>query len=631
MAAGSWVVYVGDITDPANLWVQVANVQFEASPTQTYDIYFDGQGRLHIRFGDGSAGKIPDATITVSYRTTNGAAGNAPVASITGAIKVQLQSPGTGTVSVTFINQDDTGSTSGGTQLHNGESLGTTVASATQTGAFANTPLQSGTATIVVSLTGGGGSMTLQDNGAGQFTVVANTTARSLVSSSLTYSDGAWSLVFDAALAAGGTIIGTYYSIVAGTSVDSGIIGAATGGADVESLAQLKVNIPAYIRSQDKIIALTDYNSVLLKLAGIALVFTDLWLSSYSANAVKVHVWTNETFQFQSEDSSGVLQPVPSPYTRYAQVQQDQVNTVQAYLASRTLLTVHNVILRPTMLWADIYLGTVDYDKRLNAADVRAAIAAAAVAVFQTSSGFVVYLSELINGIRDAIGVVDFLIERIATGTQQTSDELQGSTLASTTFSGTLLFPIATPRSVLITINQTSSLTIILADDGAGNLVLKSGTIVLASGTINYRTGAWTATFTTALIANQNVTASYANVTNDYRRAQIVTFDDASGNPDPWPNPGVPTTNPVTPPYKDGLPKSATRAGSAQAPPFATGDLMAYQKLQDISVNAVVSIARFYDDTYLYNNEIYYDSVDDLVSSILCINLRRLIFDLNPV
>lgn len=630
VADESWTLFIGDPSNPANKWVEVENVQFESSPTQSYDVYFDGSGRASYRFGDGTAGKIPDDTITLAYRTTNGTAGNSPVSSIRGSLKVTLQSPATGTVSVTFENKDDDLSASGGTQIHNGESLGTTAGSSTIVGTFANVPLQAGTATIVISLPLGGGTITLQDTGAGVFVVVTNTSALTVTTSAITYSNGAFTIGLSAPAASGGTVVGTYFSIESGDAFAAGIIGAASGGDDRETLSEMKRNIPAYIRSQDKILTLQDYNDVLRRLSGIALVFTDLWLSSYSANAVKVHIWSDEIHDFYSEDSSGILAASPATYTRYAQVQQDRVNDVQAYLAERTLITVHNIILRPTMLWADIYLGTVDYDKRLKADDVRAAIQAAAVAVFEASDGFTVYLSEVVNAIRDALGVKHFLIERIATGTQETGLELQGSTLTSPTTAGTLLAPTITPKSVTITIEQTASSSIVLKDNGAGQLVLFQGTAVVVSSSIDYLSGAWTVTFTANLIPNQNVYGSYANVLNDYRRDQIVRFDDA-GDPDNWPTPGVPTTTPATPPYKDGVPLTATRAGSAVSTPYIAGDNLTYDKLKDISVDAVVSLARFFDDTYLYNNEIFYDSVDDLVSSVLSINLRRLVFDLNPV
>jgi hypothetical protein len=68
----SWSVYVGDAAQLSNLWTQVASVDFETTATETYEVSFDNDGRLVVRFGDGASGKIPDDLITVNYRTTQG-------------------------------------------------------------------------------------------------------------------------------------------------------------------------------------------------------------------------------------------------------------------------------------------------------------------------------------------------------------------------------------------------------------------------------------------------------------------------------------------------------------------------------------------------------------------------------
>tara|TARA_R100001086_G_scaffold87122_3_gene42584 strand:+ start:4659 stop:6305 length:1647 start_codon:yes stop_codon:yes gene_type:complete len=86
----SWEVYVGDATDAANKWTQVDNVAFELSATKTYEVFFDGDGRLSVRFGDGNAGRIPNQTITIRYRTTSGASGNTAVNTIRGSFRVEV-------------------------------------------------------------------------------------------------------------------------------------------------------------------------------------------------------------------------------------------------------------------------------------------------------------------------------------------------------------------------------------------------------------------------------------------------------------------------------------------------------------------------------------------------------------
>lgn len=627
VATGSWMLFIGDPDIGSNEWTEVDIVSYEIGSTKTYETYLDGLGRIHAKFGDGSSGKIPDDTITLRYRTTGGAGGNAPVGSIRGSLKVNLASPATGTVSVEFENRDTDLSVSEGTAFNPGESLGSTVASTTQTGTLANTPIVAGSVIITVALPGGAGTIVVQDNGAGVFTVVSNTSAFTLVTSAITYSTGGFSLQFSGTLPSAGPMTGVYYHIESGDAFSVGIIGAASGGADRETLVELKRNIPAYIRTQDKIITRQDYDDVLRRLAGIALVFTTRWISALSSNAVKVHVWASEITGFQSEDSNGTSLGALSTYTRYATVQRDKVNEVQAYLSSRTILTVQSIIFRPEMLWADIYLGDVIYDKRIDATVVRDAITAAVIKVFQDSNGFVVYTSELTNAVRDAIGVESFMIERIATGIQDTSLELQGVTPSGATVTGTLLHPIPTPKTVEITVEQTSSSKFICRDNGAGQFILVSGTATIVSSSINYLTGAWSIQFGASLIPNQQVLASYANVDKDYRHQQVATID-GSAEFDLWPPPSAPTSVPATPPYKDGVPVTVIRAGVAATTPYQTGDVATYQKLKDITVDAVVSTSHFYDETYQYNNEIYYDSTDDLTTDVRAINLRRLVFNL---
>jgi hypothetical protein len=586
VADGSWLVYIGDPNVPTNLWEQVDNVQFEASTTKTYDVSFDDQGRLHVRWGDGIAGKIPDQEITLRYRTTNGAAGNTPASTIRGAVRVNLSLPGTGAVSVEFENRDTDLTSSGGTQFFPSEAQGVTVASTFQAGTLANVPAQAGTVTITVSLPGGAGVIVLQDDGAGVLVVQSNTSLFTVLTTFITYSTGGWGITFNAALPVNGPITADYYAIIAGSEATATIIGAAEGGEDRESLKELKLNIPAYIRSQDRVITLQDYNDVVSRLPGIALVYTDLWLASYTANGVKVNVWADEVVSFKSEDGSRILRGTAVSYTRYVQLTADLVASVIDFLRPRTIVTVHNYIVRPPMLWVDIYLGSVVYDDRVTALKVRDDITAAVVALFQSASGFALYVSELYNAIRDVVGVKYFQIQRLALGTQELSVELQGQTAASPTVSGTLLNEIPTPGKVVITIEQTASTTIKVQDTGAGQFTVVLGVAVIVTSSIDYNTGAWSVTFSAPLIPNQQVLASYANVTEDRRRQQIVTLDGVSGV-DAWPPPGTPTSNPTTPPYADGLPKRATRIGQ---PPVLLSTIGYSWDGVTVTVNVVTSL-----------------------------------------
>ncbi len=111
VADASWGVFVGDASDPNNEWAQVDKVAFETSDTEAYEVYFDGDGKLHVVFGDGAAGKIPADTITIQYRTTRGKDGDRPLLAVSGAIKVNIAG-GIGVVAVTY--QNSTGAASGG-------------------------------------------------------------------------------------------------------------------------------------------------------------------------------------------------------------------------------------------------------------------------------------------------------------------------------------------------------------------------------------------------------------------------------------------------------------------------------------------------------------------------------------
>lgn len=625
---GSWLVYVGDPDDENNLWEQVDNVTFETSATNTYDVSFDALGRILIRFGDGSAGAIPSGLITLKYRTTSGARGNVPVSAIRGAVRVTLASPGVGTVSVNVENRDDDAAVTGGTLLHSGEAQGTTVASATQSGTLPGVPLVSASLVLTIILTGGAGTLVLQDAGNGTFTIISNSTGRTLVSSAITYTTGAWAFTLDSPIAAGGTVSGTYYQLVEEESSAEALQGAATGGEDRESLVELKKNIPAYIRSQEKVLTEQDYKDALVQVPGISLSFVSPYISSYAANLVRVSVWSSELVGFQSEDTANGLTGTPVDYTRYTQATQDKVSAVQAYLRPRSLMTVSNVILRPPMVWVDVYLGTVTYDRRQDPATVRASITQNIVDVFQEGTGFAVRLSDIYDAARTAPGVRYLTLMRIATGTQGSSTEVQGTTSASPTVAGTLADPVATPGSVVITIAQTSGATIVIRDDKAGGFTVVSGTSSLLSGSIDYRTGAWTATFTAPLVSNQLVTASYANVTEDFRHDQIVTLDATEDN-DAWPPPGITISNPISaPPYLDGVPLSGERTGSPVSPPYLAGDVLTYAKLKDITIDTALTSRNYYNDEFLYNNEIYYDSVLSSSTNVRSINLRRLVFDL---
>lgn len=288
----SWAVFVGDPTDPQNEWTQVLNVALETSDTKTYEVFFDGQGRLTVAFGDGLAGKIPDAEVTLVYRTTNGAAGNTGIDTIRGSIQVNVIGTGT-TASVSLINGE----------------------------------------------------------------------------------------------------------------------GAATGGQDRETVAGLRRSIPAYIRTLDKVITIIDYEEAIEAFTSVGLVFADNPQSSFQGNIVRVHVWDTEQFTFVST-SPGQGTTTAVAYQRYVQAPSSRAHEVQQYLRPRTIVTVHNVVIRPTLAQVDLDLGQIKYDTTNTAKDVHRGVVEALVTLFEESSGFLIRVSDIYSRVLKVPGVLGFTIKR---------------------------------------------------------------------------------------------------------------------------------------------------------------------------------------------------------------------------
>lgn len=289
----SWQVFVGDPTDPTNEWTQVGNVALETDDTETYEVFFDGQGRLTVRFGDDLAGAIPDADVTIIYRTTSGAPGNTGINTIRGSMQVSVI--GTGTTA----------------------------------------------------------SITLQNTG-----------------------------------------------------------GAATGGQNRETVEELRRSIPAYIRTLDKVITITDYQEAVEAFTAAALAFVDVPQSSYQGNIVRVHVWDTEQFTFVSTSPvQGTTTAIA--YQRYVQSPTSRSYDVQAYLRPRTMVSVHNVVIRPTIALVDLDLGAIEYDTSNAIKDVHEGIVRAIVGLFESSSGFLVRISDLYKVVLGVPGVRGFTLKRV--------------------------------------------------------------------------------------------------------------------------------------------------------------------------------------------------------------------------
>jgi hypothetical protein len=503
VAEGSWSVYVGDASDPANLWTQVEKVSFEESATETYEVSFDGEGRLVITFGDNTAGKIPDDTITVQYRTTAGFDGNVPLLSIRGSVKINLTG-GLGTVSVVYENSEE----------------------------------------------------------------------------------------------------------------------AASGGADRESLAELKVNIPAYIRSQDKIITLNDYNTSVLRVSGIALVFTDLLIASYSANIVRVHVWTTEEVTFTSEDALGTT--ADAAYERYATLPLSGANDVQEYLGTRTPVTTLNTIIRPGVAQADVYLGDVFYDPSWAKEDVQQRITEAVVAVFEASDGFRIRFAELYNAVRDVEGVSYFYIERIvfekldkpaATGTV----ELLGQPSETDTIT---ISDGATTRTFEFDTDDTVTPGNVDVNIGADALETLANLIDAINANLSMRAYRDVTTINPTAVLDNLTPGEGGNVVILKVGANIVVTGMAGGS-------DTPATLQTDyrreqEPIEDAWPEGTYDPPTPGDPWVDDGGIKPYEPLQDLLIEAAVGTRRFYDETYAYNNEIRYDAGLGETSLVQAVNLRRL-------
>jgi hypothetical protein len=63
--------------------------------------------------------------------------------------------------------------------------------------------------------------------------------------------------------------------------------------------------------------------------------------------------------------------------------------------------------------------------------------------------------------------------------------------------------------------------------------------------------------------------------------------------------------------------------------PWETGGQLPYLEIQDLVIESARVARRFYDNTFLYNNEIFYNAGLETSSFVQSINLRRLVFELS--
>jgi hypothetical protein len=617
VAAGSEVVRVGGVA-----WTRVASVALETSASETYDVSYDAAGRAVIRFGNSVSGAIPSEDGTISYRTCNGAAGNCAANAIRGSLTISLNPPATpgSTATAQFVNFDEapaltaaTLSASNVTVPFNGGEL--------LTGQLSYFPVIGQTCTIRVTFNANSW-VDFTDNGIGGFTV-SNKGGVTIwggdivaVDSSISYDSGVIRIRVPTAYAfpVGASTAASSYQYLGGSDPTTRTItGEASGGDDPETVEEMRVSIPAYVRSQDYLTTKEDYASAVGSVPGVSLSLVDVWTEAYRASILRFFIWSSEVSALRARNrDDGTV--VTVPYRRFIPSTDAVANNVQVYLRDHSLLTAAHVIVRPKILWLDLYLSPVQVDPAADLQSMRTQIAQAIAASFENAGGFAFRISTVYDNIRNIEGVRHFNLERVVAGYR--SDESDAESVGSTTGNQIVAaqvgyFPVS-PGSVTITIDQPGG-KITLVDDGSGKMVYVSGGtgVVLAddgSNIVNYATGYCTFKFTAGIpSAGGAISVKYRDVQLDFRREQqhnTTTYPPT----DPFPPAG-------TPPYS--TPPSDGKVLISAAP------YRIYDSLKDIVIAGTFSDTNFYDETYLYDGSIYYNSSEGLdPDNVRAINCR---------
>lgn len=212
-------------------------------------------------------------------------------------------------------------------------------------------------------------------------------------------------------------LIGTVVATVTGPGTTvvlnvANLTTAASGGADRETIDEMRINIPAFIRSSGKLTTIKDFDAAPLHVAGVAQSLATPDFASYRGNVVDVNIWESEPVSFTAEGLSPVNRSIV-PYMRY-KVATDALKTaVRNYLVDRTAVTVFPQVLTPGVAWADLYITSLVYDPRFSGPVVHAAVTAAVVGIFESSGGFSLRISDIYNTVRAVAGVRFFTLDRI--------------------------------------------------------------------------------------------------------------------------------------------------------------------------------------------------------------------------
>jgi hypothetical protein len=216
----------------------------------------------------------------------------------------------------------------------------------------------------------------------------------------------------------------------------------ATGGAEEESLEELKYNIPAWVRTVDKAITKEDYDT-------LARTFED---STYGAVARAVAKLRYEP---------PVPSPLSGPYGNYVDVfiwaysaddsfepaSQGLREAVYRYLHSKRIVTVQVCVTNGGLVPTDIDLGTILIDERFGVDAVSADVEAAVKNYFLSAAfqpGQSLRVSDLYSAVEAVEGVDHFQIVSPASDVHVMDTEL--------IIRGNITFTIAYPEDVPATV-----------------------------------------------------------------------------------------------------------------------------------------------------------------------------------
>lgn len=407
---------------------------------------------------------------------------------------------------------------------------------------------------------------------------------------------------------------------------------AASGGADRETLDEMRVKLPAFIRSSGKLTTISDFDAAPLSVAGIAAAFALVEVSSYNGNVVNVNVWGDEDVMFTGEGGTPFNRSLV-PYERYAQATTDEGEDVLDYLTDRTSVTVFPKVSRPGIAWVDLYVRSLSYDSRFSAVVVHAAVTAAVVKVFEDSDGFSIRLANLYDAIRSVAGVRYFTLDRLvfeysakarAHGTIQFSGGLQpldeenvvirdGVLTATFEFdtNNTVTVGDYVPVTVGGSAHDTMVNLVARINATMPNIIASKTNDVIPTAYLLQRRGG--AAYNLALATSEGDIPIVVGMMGGSDTVAAVR-EDRRLNPvepiDPWPvgtyTPGAPFT------------------GST---PWADGGILPYYSLTDPVIPQRVP-ADYQSDALAYNHEIIYDATLQQPVVAQAINLRRLFVNL---